>query len=124
MQDLIDMLSKGSRAERSLSQMTLGRLISELEKLPQDDKIEALGEPHSYRGYYSDLAFGKNSAETTVGELLVMLKTECLGKTFTGYKGGEFFMDEHTPLWIARYGSTGLKMMGIENGGYLVTTDD
>lgn len=36
MQGLIDELSKGWRAQRSLSQMTLGKFIEELENLPQD----------------------------------------------------------------------------------------
>ena len=43
MQELINELSKGWRAERSLSQMTLGRFISELEKLPQDKDVCDLG---------------------------------------------------------------------------------
>ena len=28
-------------------------------------------------------------------------------------------MDEHTPIWIAEYGSTGLKLMGITDGDIL-----
>ena len=38
-----------------------------------------------------------------VSDILEMAK-ECIGKTFTGYKGGEFLMLEDTPLWISNYG--------------------
>lgn len=119
MQELINELSKGWRAERSLSQMTLGRLISELEKLPQEKEIENVCSPHSYRGYYSDLALEKGEGQRTVGSLLEQLKSECLGETFEGYKGGDFYMDEHTPMWIADYGSCGVKIMGIRDGDIL-----
>jgi len=112
MQNLINELSKGWRAERSLSQMTLGRFIKDLESLPQDKMIENICEPHSYRGYYSDLSFEKQEGSQTV-ERLLSVCAECLDKTFTGYKGGEFRMDEHTPLWIAEYGSCGVKIMSI-----------
>ena len=40
MQELMNELIKRWRAERSLSQMTLGRFISELERLPKDKEIE------------------------------------------------------------------------------------
>lgn len=125
MQELIDELSKGWRAQRSLSQMTLGRFISELEELPQDKEIENICLPHSYRGYYSDLALKKESGTRTVGSLLEELKSKCLGQTFTGYKGGDFYMDENTPMWIAEYGSCGVKIMNIEEGEKLsLSTQD
>ena len=116
MQELINELNRGWRAERSLSQMTLGVLISELEKLPQEKEIENICSPHSYRGYYSDLALEKQSGTRTVASLVEQLKTECLGQTFTGYKGGDFYMDENTPMWIAEYGSSGQKIMSIKDG--------
>lgn len=126
MQKLIDELSKGWRAERSLSQMTLGKFISELEKLPQDKEIENLRSPHSYRGYYSDLALTLGSGTRTVGSLLEELRNMCLGKVFGGYKGGDFYMDENTPLWIAKYGETGVKIMSIQHGEpvQLITCED
>lgn len=122
MQDLIDTLSRGWRAERSLSQMTLGKLIAILSGLPKETKIDKICSPHSYRGYYSDLSFEKGEGDQTVGELLSILQSECLGKEFTGYKGGEFFMDEHTPLWIANYGCTGDKIMELKEGEVLSFT--
>ena len=119
MQKLFDELSKGWRAERSLSQMTLGKFIYELEKLPQDKQITNLCSPHSYRGYYSDLAFEEGEGTRTVADLLNQVNTECLGQTFIGYKGGDFYMDIHTPLWIAEYGSCGDKIMKINEGDIL-----
>lgn len=118
-------MSSGWRAERSLSQMTLGRLISELENLPREKQIENICGPHSYRGYYSDLSLEKESGTRPVGDLLEQLH-DCLGETFTGYKGGDFYMDEHTPMWIAEYGSTGVKIMDIVDGEVITfsTQDD
>ena len=101
MQDFIDALMAQSRVQRSQSQMTLGRFILELEQLPQDKEIENVCEPHSYRGHYSDLALEKGSGTRTVASLIEQLKNECLGQTFTGYKGGDFYMGEDTPLWIS-----------------------
>ncbi len=112
-QKLMNNMSKGWRAERSLNQMTLAGLIDEFEKLDSDRKIVGLGEPDSYRGYYSDLAFNPSDEIRTVNDLLGDCKL-ALGTTYTGYKGGDFFMDEHTPLWISDYGmSSGKKLMGL-----------
>ena len=60
----------------------------------------------SYRGYYSDLAFepiGEPGAITTAGALYQACD-EALGKTYEGYKGGEYLMESSTPLWISPYG--------------------
>lgn len=99
--------------------MTLGRFISELEKLPQDKEIENVYSPHSYRGFYSDLALENGGGTRTVAGLVEQLKNECLGQTFSGYKGGDFYMDENTPMWIAEYGSCGVKIISIEDGEIL-----
>ena len=69
----------------------------------------------SYRGYYDDLALGyiakdyyeenKDDEIHTVKDFLEEAK-RCLGKTFYGWKGGEFIMDKNTPLWVANSGHT------------------
>jgi hypothetical protein len=59
LQAMIDGMSAGWQKERAESQMTLGKLIDKLDSLPPETKLEGFGEPHSYRGYYSDLAFEK-----------------------------------------------------------------
>ncbi len=119
MQKFFDDMSKGLRAQRSLSQMTIEKLIATLEKFPAEKEIENIIEPHSYRGYYSDLAFEREPGTRTVGSLLEEVKG-CLNNTFTGYKGGDFFMDIHTPLWIASYGSTGEKIVGLVDDGSIL----
>ena len=94
--------------------MTLGQFIKELEKFNPDSIVTL--EPlelyptdfDSYRGYYCDLALGYTTRDGVenrpcVKDLLQKAK-ECIGKEFTGYKGGEFTMSEDTPLWISNYG--------------------
>lgn len=83
----------------------LGDLIEFLESLEQDALIMGLGSPDSYRGYYDQLAFEPTDQMMVVGRLLADVK-ECVGRTFTGYKGGEYTMTERTSVWIARYGTT------------------
>tara|TARA_R110002072_G_scaffold63430_2_gene157822 strand:+ start:430 stop:777 length:348 start_codon:yes stop_codon:yes gene_type:complete len=73
----------------------------------------------SYRGYYNDLALGWTDRSCTVQELLEALR-EANGRTFTGYKGGEFDMNNQTPVWIAEYGRTSdTKIIGIEEDYYV-----
>ena len=60
----------------------------------------------SYRGYYEDLSFergGRNGEQISVRTLL-MLCQQVIGTTMQGYKGGDFVMDERTPLWRSRWG--------------------
>lgn len=84
--------------------MTLGELIRALKEMPSDGVItHGFGEPMSYRGYYGDLAFAPR-INTTAGEMLAHAES-AVGKTFTGYKGGEYTMSEHTDCWISEYGN-------------------
>ncbi len=105
-------------------QMTLGRLIQALEKLM--DKQKKIKEKYgheayiifdfcgfyptgidSWRGHYSELAleYYSNDSKTHLTEFLQMLK-DAVGKTFQGYKGGDFVMDEDTPIWVDNYGES------------------
>lgn len=119
-QGMMDAMSDSWRRERSRYHLTLGGLISALEKadpaLPvRLDNGSYPGKTHSYRGYYSDLSFAPTDKPITAGELLVECRA-ALGATFEGYKGGDFIMESNTPLWSASYGtsSDGRAMMGIE----------
>ena len=87
-------------------QYTLGELIAALER-EDPSQVVPVGfkNPHSYRGYYHDLAF-EPALNVTVGEMLEAARS-ALGQTFEGYKGGEFTMTESTDVWIACYGSHG-----------------
>jgi hypothetical protein len=115
-QQFIDNILEAARQERTQSQMTLGALINILKYMPANSKIENISNPHSYRGYYSDLSFEKIDGTRTVESLLKELQENCLNKIFEGYKGGDFCMGEDAPLWIAEYGNCGEKIIGIANG--------
>lgn len=64
--------------------------------------------PHSYRGYYSCVAFELKD-NITVEEMLESAKS-ALGATFVGYKGGEYKMDNSTDVYLAEYGRLGKKL--------------
>ena len=121
MQALIDGLNAQGMRERAATQMTFGELIERLGQLPPDTPIAA-GDPDSYRGYYSDVALDPTE-ESTAGELLVECR-EMMGRTMTGYKGGDYPVHENCPVWVAPYGSTGDKLMSIGDDGALVTEEE
>jgi hypothetical protein len=94
-------------------QMNLGELIDALKRKDRETSVyydfvhfRPCG-IHSYRGYYDQLAIGyDDSKDTSVGELLDMLK-DADGKTFTGYKGGDYVMSLSTPVWVANHNESG-----------------
>lgn len=112
-------------AERAASQLTLGGLIDILSTLPREKEIEAMTEPHSYRGYYEDLAFELSpDNRRTVADTLEMLQ-RCMGKVFEGYKGGDFPMHANTPIWSAYYGCCGRKLVSFDRAlGTFETAED
>jgi hypothetical protein len=80
----------------------------------------------SYRGYYEDLALGySNKGEyPTVGKLLEHAEA-CLGKDFTGWKGGEYTAREDSTLWVANSGETGsTAIVGVEKYLYITVLTD
>ncbi len=84
--------------------MNLKELIRQLEEMrPEAIVPHGFGEPMSYRGFYDEVAF-EPVENAKIGDMLEHAKS-ALGATFTGYKGGEFTMQEDTPCWIAEYGS-------------------
>ena len=86
--------------------VTLGELIEFLANLDQNLFFKrGFRYPHSYRGYYEDLAF-EPAKFSQVREMLAQANG-AMGKTFTGYKGGEYVMDKNTATWIAEHGSSG-----------------
>lgn len=123
MQALIDGMSLEWQRDRAKTQMTLGKMIDALKVMPNNKRIEGLGELSSYRGYYSDLAFEPSKGKKTVAKIL----KECgaaMGTVFTGYKGGDYVMGANTPLWLACYGLCGKKIIGINTDGVIETIDD
>jgi hypothetical protein len=89
--------------------LTLQQLIDQLEAYPYPDKVIPIGfhNPHSYRGYYDDLAF-EITYNTTPKAMLECAK-QAMNNTYTGYKGGEFTMGTYTECWL-------VDECGAENG--------
>ena len=115
------------RRERSSYHLTLGKMIVILERMPPQTIIRtadgrSLGRAHSYRGYYADLAFEPvQGSEQNAAELATVCRLT-LGKSFEGYKGGFFWMNKDTPLWISSYGeSSGEAIIGLGEDGVLLT---
>lgn len=144
MQTELDRLVRAMRAERfqRSPQITLGELIERLEALPltflESDGVEKPkpivfdfcgARPHhlaSWRGAYAELAIVptfEGTGPPSAVMSLAMLK-DALGHTFTGYKGGEFTMDDQTPVWVARWGESGnTGVIGVRDTGYEIVID-
>ena len=123
LQAMIDGMNTHSQRERAKTQMTLGKMIEALQAMPSDAVIKGICYPHSYRGYYSDLAFEPAAQDIKASEALMMCR-DVMGKVFDGYKGGDYVMGALTPLWLANYGYCGRKIMGIHSDGVLITAED
>lgn len=85
--------------------MNLRDLINQLQSI-EPDIVFPLGfcNPHSYRGFYDQLAF-EPTKNVTVAEMLKDALS-ALGTTYEGYKGGEYRMGGSTIVWLAEYGSS------------------
>lgn len=84
--------------------MYLKDLIERLEKEP--NKFLKLGftHAHSWRGSYDCLAF-EPCEGAKVSDMLYEAK-EALGKTFEGWKGGDFVMSEYTEVYLSEEGTS------------------
>lgn len=122
-QTWIDEMGAQWQRERAETQMTLGRLIDALEGMPKGAKVAALNSAHSYRGYYNDLAFEVNEGTRPAADLLKECKA-AMGQVFCGYKGGDYEMGALTPVWLASYGCSGVKLMALHAGGEIETAED
>ena len=128
LQKLVDAINATASQERANYHITLGDLVSALEKADPDawviyDTTEesAPSAPQSYRGYYCDLSFPPSSTPIKVRELLNEAR-DAIGSTFEGYKGGDYRMSSDTPLWASPYGSAnGVGIMDVKTiGGRVV----
>lgn len=117
LQKLIDTISEACSRERANYHMTLGELVELLETFHADVPViydigGSPSAPVSYRGYYIDLSFPPVSEPISAATLLLEA-TDAIGRTFTGYKGGDFTMHDKTPLWASPYGSaSGMAIIG------------
>ena len=83
--------------------MMLEDLIALLEaEDPKKVCPDGFTNPHSYRGYYHELAF-EPAVNVTVADMLEDAKS-ALGTTYTGYKGGDFTMDKYSDCWLSYEG--------------------
>ena len=123
LQAMVDGMSSRWQRERAGSQMTLGKMIAALEAMPPDTEIDGLCSPHSYRGYYCDLAFESSAEKMKAADAVAMCKA-AMGQVFTGYKGGDFVMGALTPVWLANSGESGKKIIAIKQDGSLELADD
>ncbi|MFD0855939.1 hypothetical protein ACFQ07_27115, partial [Actinomadura adrarensis] len=86
--------------------MTLAELIAALEAADPNLVVpEGFTNPHSYRGYYHQLAF-EPASNVTVASMIEAAHS-ALGETFEGYKGGYYTMREDTDCWLASWGACG-----------------
>lgn len=107
--------------------MRLGALIDRLDLCKPDAEVRydfASFVPvtaASYRGDYSQLAISHEPyKKITVAALLEVLR-DANGKTFCGWKGGDYTMHDGTPVWVANSGecdSTGI--IGVLDKDYMV----
>lgn len=122
---MFDALSENDRRTRSRYHLTLGRLVDALAEASDSHQVvlDVQGgpaRPHSYRGYYSDLAFEVGDV-TTVAEFRAVCRST-VGSTFECYKGGEYVMGADTPLWVSSYGDdSGRAVVGVVLDEGLVT---
>lgn len=101
--------------------MYLGQLIEALEAADQDHVCPmGFARPHSYRGFYEDLAF-EPEPNMRVADMLACAKS-ALGETFQGWKGGDYKMHEYTTCWLAERGESNGDGIGPVLLGYLLGT--
>lgn len=112
--------------------MDLGKLIKLLELEDPEHSVRfdfVYTRPtklHSYRGYYDQLALGwcDDGEIIRVKEILEDCR-DAVGKIFTGWKGGEYRMDETTKVWVANPSESGATLIaGVIDNGYqtMITT--
>lgn len=140
LQTMLDNAVEHQRAEemKTSAQLTLGELILKLESLSPIYKYENGEETEkevkfdfeylhpnglsSWRGSYSELAinFSSDGKNSTLKEFITELKG-AIGKTYQGYKGGDFLMGKTTPIWVANYGNSGeTAVVDVEDRKYYV----
>ena len=111
-QSVFDTFLSGLKDQRAQTGFTIGKLLNSLDKYDKKTKmVGCSSDGDCYRGYYSDFAL--EPGKTTVGDLRNYLKKKVIGKTFYGYKGGDYLMDEDTPIHVASYSDVGRQIVGV-----------
>ena len=110
-QSFIDTITNAARDSRKNYHVCLGELLDGLRQADPEGLVY-LTDPHSYRGYYSDLALEPTTTPIKVNQLIDQLEA-VIDTELTGYKGGEFLMLADTPVWVSHYGTTGSALVGF-----------
>jgi len=85
--------------------MKLDHLIHRLKNIdPNFVPSVAISDPHSYRGFYDELAFQKYDNRVAIGYMIEMA-TWCIQRTFEGWKGGQYIMTPETECHLADIGT-------------------
>lgn len=125
---------------KSSPQLTLGELLHTLKAIPDEDNDKCVTfdfgtavptEFDSWRGVYAEIALGYEltgydatgdvTPDPKLSEFIKKVET-AIGSTYTGWKGGDFTMSKHTPVWVANNGNAGnTGIVGVKDNGYSVT---
>ena len=141
LQKMFDAICDAQRTTRSNYHVTLGELRTFGAAYPDarfvlldadmDEGVaKSIGNPHAYRGYYSDLSF-EEVRETVRGRDIIAMCNHISETTFVGYKGGDYRYGEETPIWVAPWGCTGPALMNLavmpthpdDGGGVIVVLE-
>lgn len=120
-QKMVDnsIIAQRNESMKTSKQLTLGEIILKLEhtslkEKDGTDKTIAFGfgyfKPNSlssWRGNYRELAieYTEEGNDILAKDFLKECK-KAIGKTYQGYKGGDFIMGKTTPMWVANYGES------------------
>lgn len=112
--------------------MNIGQILKQLDTLIDANNnltIEGVSREFcSYRGYYQHLAMAESVGRQMAAVAFYNVLSNQLGKTFQGYKGGDYVMEEDCLLFVAEYGKTGQQVGGVavndEGITYLVQLDE
>ncbi len=117
-----------------MEELTIGQITNKLLSLEDQNAYLSFDWGGAYpksitssRGYYDELCieYSGNYEDSIFVKDFVKLCQEAIGKTYTGWKGGEYTMDENTPVWVACSGCTSnTKICDIVKsyGGYKIKT--
>jgi hypothetical protein len=110
-----------------MDEIQLGAVIKQLKKLPKETIfINGFHEPHSYRGYYEQVAF--EPFDNVTSEALLMSCEASMEGVYIGWKGGEYTYDKKSIFNVAYEGSTSPRSAYIlfiaELMGYMEVPED
>lgn len=92
--------------------MNIQELIKTLKQFHKEQSFaEGFSNPHSYRGDYYEL--GVEPTEDVTVEDMILFLEGALGKTYRGYKGGDFTMHHGTDVYLAYEGCCGSIITGV-----------